>query len=233
MCPMALIVAWGSGDKGGPGKSTQAVTTARILAEDYRVLLVDADSVHSSVDWIDRGSDAHFPFDVADAVGQIDRLPDLRGDTAYDVIVVDLPGVAVGAFQSILTGHGGQPIADLLMIPSRHNLMELQPLVRAIDDEITPSGIPYMLVLTRVPTKSLELAHQRRDELRGRKHHAPVTVADTIIRFYTAYEEAHEDARTVIDEPGARSYARVAEAEQRALVAEIRTALNLPAGRRR
>ncbi|MGH3353345.1 MAG: hypothetical protein ACRDPS_21970 [Nocardioides sp.] len=230
---MALIIGYGSGDKGGVGKSTEALITARILAEDFNVLLVNADSVRTVVRVINRGQDEHFPFDLADAVGELDRLADLRRDSPYDFIVVDLPGVAVGAFQSMLTGADGKPIADLLVMPSKAEFIELEATVDAIDNEVAPTGLPYLLVLNQVPTQRFPLAEERREELRGRTHRPPVKVADTIIRHSMTYFDAHEGAMTVIDMPGARSYARILEAEQRALVNEIRSMLNTPASRRR
>lgn len=232
-----VILVFASGDKGGVGKSTEAAITARVLAEDFNVLLVNADSVGTVVRLIKRGRDDHFPFDLANAVDELDRLAELlaklRHGNTYDLVVVDLPGVKVGAFESLLTGHDGKPIADLLILPSKAEFIELEAIVEAIDNEVTPAGIPYMVVLNQVPTRRRERAMENRDTLRNRKHHAPVVVADTLITYSATYFDAHELGMTIIDLPGAHSYARHLEAEQRAFVDEIRTMLSLPAARRR
>lgn len=228
-----VILGFGSGGKGGVGKSTLAVAAARILAEDLRVLLVNADSVRTAVRLIKRGREEHFPFDMADAVDQLDLLPELRRAHDYDVIVVDLPGTRAGAFESMLTGHDGKPIADLLVIPSRAEFIELEATIESIDTAVLPAGIPYLLVLNQVPTKRRDRAMQHRETLRNRKNHQPVVVADTLITYSATYFDAHEAAMTVIDMPGVHSYARGLEAEQRALVNEYRTMLHLPAASRR
>lgn len=228
-----VILGFGSGGKGGVGKSTQAVAAARIFSEDLRVLLVNADSVRTAARLIKRGRDEHFPFDMRDAVDQLDRLPELRRTNDYDVIVVDLPGNKAGAFEAMLTGHDGKPIADLLVIPSKAEFIELEATVESIDTAVIPVGIPYLLVLNQVPTKRRDRAMQHRETLRNRKNHQPLVVAETLITYSATYFDAHEAAMTVIDMPGVHSYARGLEAEQRALVDEYRTMLNLPAARRR
>ncbi|MGH3997877.1 MAG: hypothetical protein ACRDTJ_10495 [Pseudonocardiaceae bacterium] len=216
---MALILATGS-PKGGVGKSTQSVTLATIAARDYGldVLLVDADSNHTALDWADRGSAEIFPFDVADAVDQTDRLADLR-NTHHDLVVVDLPGAREGAFRAMLAGPDGRPVPDLLLVPCSDQTIDLRPVIRVLEHEVIPTGLDYVLVMAPIPTSSIPDAIARRDELRSR--HTPIVVADQIIRRYAAYRDAFEADRTVLDLPGAHSYARIAEAEQRALAAEL------------
>lgn len=233
---MALIIAYASGPKGGTGKSTDAIHSARVFADcGLKVLVVDADDAHTIVDVVARGDDDHFPFDVADAVGQIDQLGALRKSADYDVVIVDLPGAKAGAFLAMLAGTDGRPVADLLVLPCRPRFIEVQPIVRAIDHEVVPAGIPYLLVLGIVHTNSVHLAEARRDELRSRELHgkpAPIVVADTIVRDFIVYDEANEIGRTVFDMPGRRSYARAAEIEQRALAREVLSMLDHPAARK-
>lgn len=193
-----------------------ATIAARYYGLD--VLLTDADSVHTAYDWTTRGSDEVFPFDVADAVGQEHRLADLR-KSHHDLVVVDLPGAREGAFRQMLDGHDGKPVTDLLYVPCSSEIIDIRPVERVIRNEVAPAGARYVFGMARVPTSDMDTARHRITELRGRR--TPIVCADTIIRRYAAYRDAFERDRTVLDLPGAHSYARIAEAEQLALAAEL------------
>lgn len=205
--------------KGGVGKTTTAVTLAAIAARGLglRVMLVDCDSNRSALDWTERAGDA-IPVDAVD--GQdLTRLRQLRRATGYDLAVLDLPGAREGAFQAILTGHGsGGPVADLLVVPTEPEVMSVTPVQRVIRHEVAPLGLAHLLVLCRVDPRSLLRAASYRDQLR---EHYGLTVAETPMRsLITAYRDARERSVTVLDVGGAHSYARVAEADCRALAAE-------------
>jgi chromosome partitioning protein len=213
------IIAVGS-PKGGVGKTTTAVTMATIAARSgLVVLLVDADSNRSALDWCSRAGDA-IPVDITSGrdFGSLSRLREL---TAYDLVVIDLPGAHEGAFEAVVTGDGGRPVADLLVAPTAPELMDMRPFIRVIESEVIPLGLPHLVVLTRVATEAARRANERREQLRARG----LTVAETIIRRFVVYDEAIERSRTVLDVGGSHSYARIAEGEYRHLTAEALTAL--------
>lgn len=223
---MTKILAVGS-PKGGVGKSTEAVHIARIAAEHgLRVLLVDADENHSAIDWAESSPEAASPFDIAAATGDAAaHLADLRKARRRDLIVVDLPGAREGAFRTMLAGADARPVADLLLIPVKPRMIDLRPVVRVIDTEVSPLRLPYLLVLTMVRTPSLHLAQERAEQLRNS---ALLNVADTIVRDFTVYDEAHERGLTVLDVGGEHHpTARMAEAEQRALTHDVLSRLRL------
>ncbi|QJY51239.1 AAA family ATPase [Pseudonocardia broussonetiae] len=214
------IVAVG-GPKGGAAKTTTAVTLAAVAARSgLSVLLVDGDANRSASDIADAAGDA-LPLDVAD--GQDPRaLRRLRELDGYDLALVDLPGAREGAFEAVLQGDG-RPVADLLVVPSAPEAMDLRPTLRVVRGEVIPLGLPYLLAFTRVSTPALPRARERQAELRG----AGLVVAETVVRRYAVYDEAVERGGTVLDIPGLHSYARLAEADYRALADEVLAAVDL------
>lgn len=208
------IVAVG-GPKGGKGASTTAVTLSAIAARaGLSVLLVDGDANRSATDMAEASGDA-LPVDIADGQDP-NALRRLRQVDGYDLAIVDLPGAREGAFEAILSGDG-RPVADLLVVPTAPEAMDLRPTLRVLRAEIVPLGLPYIVVFTRVSTPALPRARDRQAELRG----IGLTIAETIIRRYAVYDEAVERGGTVLDLPGAHSYARLAEADYRALADEV------------
>lgn len=218
------VVAVGS-PKGGTAKSTTAVTVATIAArQGHRVLLVDCDANRSALDWCHDAGDA-IPLDVSDG-RDLRTLRQLRQARGYDLVVVDLPGARAGAFEAILRPDGETaPIADLLVVPTSPELMDLRPVIRVLRSEVIPLGLPHLVVLTRVDPQALNRARDRRQELRWNYR---LAVAETIIRDYVIYREALERSCTVLDIGGWRSYARRAEQDYRALSTEVFTAVDLP-----
>lgn len=217
------IVAVGS-PKGGVGKTTTAVTVAVIAGQaGLRVLLVDGDSNRSAMDWAGSAGD-EVPLDVY-AANDPRELAKLRDADEYDLMVVDLPGARIGAFEAILTGDGGRPVPDLLLVPTTHELLDLRPVIRVVRDEVLPLDLPHLMVLTKVPTAALNQAARQRELVldAGAGHR----FAETIIRDYKIYNEAVENGRTVLDIGGRRRSARNAEADYRALAGEAFAAVDL------
>lgn len=214
--PRVLLLAVGS-PKGGVGKTTLAGTLAVLAARilKLKTLLIDADENRSALDWLGDLPD----LDVAPGL-DYDALRRMRAASTspYDLAVLDLPGARAGAFEAILTGTDGRPVADLLLVPTLLDLMDIRPVLRVVESEVAPLRLPSMIVLTRVETYHQGLAAQRKAELRARG----LTVADTPVRRYVAYAEAHEAGGTVLDEIGGRhSRARQAEADMRQLAVEV------------
>lgn len=216
-----VIVAVG-GPKGGKGATTEAVHLAALAARGgLNVLLVDGDQNRSATDIAELAGDT-LPVDLADGQdpAALRRLRQLQG---YDLVVVDLPGAREGAFEAVVRGDG-EPVADLLVVPSAPEAMDLRPTLRVIRGDIARIGLPYLLVFTRVASASMARAVQRQQELRK----AGLRVADTIIRRYGAYDDAAQDGCTVLDIPGRPDTpVRRAEEDQRALADEVWAAVGL------
>lgn len=209
------IVAVGS-PKGGVGKTTTAVTLAAIAARvlALRVLLVDADPNRSALDWADASGDA-IPVDTADG-RDLAALRRLRRAGEYDLAVVDLPGAHAGAFEAILAGEGGRPVADVLIVPTEADVMSVRPVVRVVRGEVAPLGLAHLIVLSRVHPVATGRAALYQAQLRA----YGLTVADATIRSYSVYREALEASQVVLDVGSAHSLARHAERDQRHLARE-------------
>lgn len=102
--------------------------------------------------------------------------------------------------------------------------MDIRPVVRTIRAEVIPTGLPYAMVFTRVPTEALPRARERQAQLRAG---SGLSVAATVIRRYAVVDEAIERNTTCLDMAGAHSYARRVEDDYRHLAAKTFAALDL------
>lgn len=211
--------------KGGVGKTVTSVHLANIAARmlGLRVLLVDGDENRSALDWVSRGGDQMPGVDVAS--GSPDEIAALRRGKGYDLAVVDLPGAREGAFRAALAGENGVPVCDYLLVPSGPEVMDIRPVVRVVRAEVIPTGVPYALVFTKVPTEAIPRARERQAQLRAGMG---LSVATTVVRRYVVVDEAIERNVTVLDMPGGtHSTARRVEEDYRGLAAETFTALDI------
>lgn len=212
------IIGVGS-PKGGQGKTTLAVTIATIAARDLglRVLLVDADENRSALDWSESATGELIPLDLADGTDPAALRRLRRATGGHDLAVVDLPGARGSALRAILLGEGDRPAVDLLVVPTEADLISTRPVVRVIRSEVEPLGLPHLLVLNKVNPQ----AAGRIAAYQGLLRASGLRVARTVVRSYTAYRDALEAERTVLDFGGAHSLARRAERDCRQLTAEV------------
>lgn len=191
--PTVLAV---TSEKGGVGKSTLAIHLAGALTErGLRVVLIDEDGrVGSSLRWAARATERGFPLPFPVLSGGDVKPKRLGG---LDVVLIDTEGRPKRKDLRALALQ-----ADLLLIPSGPGTLELDAargLLDYLDDEVSAAR-RARVVLTRVPAQG-KAGKEASEDLRD----SGVTVCNTLIRNFTAYQRAAELATLARDVQGPRS----------------------------
>lgn len=125
--PMPVIAI--AGQKGGAGKSTLAIhLAAEWHARGKRVVLVDADPQGTATTWADVATEGGHSAPVVVAMGDSLRRDVPKLAESADVVVLDLPGRAVGS-----RAVGGLIAADVAVLPCGPSPADLWALAGSID----------------------------------------------------------------------------------------------------
>jgi chromosome partitioning protein len=206
---VAPIIAVVNG-KGGTGKTTTAVNVAACLVErGYRVLLVDADPQGSATWWVEHGG-TDFEIDLAKE-SDPRRLALLRqAARSVDYMLVDtVPAHDAASLTTVVRA------ADWLLMPTPPSAMDIGALGETIKNVVTPTGVPYRVVLTRVDPRSLNEALGTQSQLRD----LGIPAMRSFVRSYRAHELASYDGQPITRWKGA--YARQAADDYRAVTDEL------------
>ena len=180
----------------------------RQLAEQNRVLLVDADPQGSATWWAER-SDRGIGFDLARETNPA-LLSELRQVAHYDVVVVDTPpALGSEALAAVV------PAADYVVLPTPPAPMDLAALIDTVRQAVTPKGVAHRVLLTKVDPRSLGEALEAQNTLME----LGIPACHAFIRAYKAHERAALDGQAIIQWRGRN--AREAEADYRRVADEI------------
>lgn len=194
--------------KGGVGKTTTAVNLAATLAEQGRVLLVDADPQGSASWWVER-SEGAIGFDLKQEVDPT-FLTQLRDLQDYDMVVVDTPPALNSEALAAVV-----PAADYVILPTPPAPMDLAALIETVRSAVVPAKVPHRVLLTKVDPRSLAEALEAQNTLME----LGIPACNAFIRAYKAHERAALDGRTIAQWRGKN--AREAEADYRRAADEI------------
>lgn len=125
---MGTIIAI-AGQKGGAGKSTLAIhLAAEWHARGKRVVLVDGDPQGTATTWADVATEAGHSAPVVVAMGDSLRRDVPKLAESADVVVLDLPGRAVGSRAA-----GGLLVAHVAVLPCGPSPADLWALAGSVD----------------------------------------------------------------------------------------------------
>lgn len=194
--------------KGGVGKTTTAVNLAATLAEQGRVLLVDADPQGSASWWVER-SEGAIGFDLKQEADPT-FLAQLRDLQDYDMVVVDTPPALNSEALAAVV-----PAADYVVLPTPPAPMDLAALIETVRSAVVPAKVPHRVLLTKVDPRSLAEALDAQNTLME----LGIPACNAFIRAYKAHERAALDGMTIAQWRGKN--AREAEADYRRAADEI------------
>lgn len=194
---MIITVA---GFKGGVGKTVTALHLAAFLAQKSdKVLLIDGDPNHSSLNWAERGD---LPFNVCSLIGAA------KASRRAESIVIDTEGNpdldAIKDFAET---------SDLVVLPTTADILAIEALLNAVDS-LSNLGL-YGVVLTMVDSRKRSDAEAAKRALERQK----IPVFNQMIRRLTAYERAALQG-VIVRDSGDR-FSRIAWSEYEALGKEV------------
>lgn len=173
--------------KGGVGKSSLAVNLAVLAtAHGQRVLVIDADTQATSIDFAGARDDDRPQFRTAQLVRPVlhQQVPGLGAD--YDLVMIDVGGRDSATFRSALVA------ADTILIPlgpSAADVWATEDVFDLLDELAVSQSFEALAVFTRVVhhTRVAREAHQYvREQLAERN----VRLLETIVHNRVAWPQA-------------------------------------------
>jgi chromosome partitioning protein len=194
--------------KGGVAKTTTAINLAAIFAEQQKVLVVDAD-IQGSASWWFRRSQDGMGFDLSQETDP-QLLARLRKIEGYDLVVVDTPPALHSEALAAVVA-----IADYLVLPTPPVPMDLAVLIDTVREAVTPVGVAYRVLLTKVDTRSLGEALEAQNTLMQ----LGIPACKAFIRIYKAHERAALEGVAITQWRG--NNAREAQSDYRRVADEL------------
>jgi chromosome partitioning protein len=203
--PKVIVVVNG---KGGVGKTTTAMALSGILAEEFKVLAVDADS-QGSFSWWTQRSQNGMDFDLVRETNP-ELLKDLQKVTEYEFVVVDTPpALSSKALVAAIAA------ADYLVLPTPPAPLDLAVLIETIKEVVMPLGVTHRVLFTRVSPRSLGEAREAQKTLME----LGIPTFNTFVRAYKAHERAALEGKPITQWRGKNAHK--AEADYRQVIHEI------------
>jgi chromosome partitioning protein len=140
--------------KGGSGKSSTAASIAVAAVQDgRRVFLLELDRQGTLSDWADARQAEEPAFERIDATALDRALATLR-EAAYDLVVVDTPGVDSPATVAVMRA------SDLCLVTCRPTAPDMRGALPTVQTLIR-LGKPFAFVLSQCPPRSARVEETR------------------------------------------------------------------------
>ena len=172
-------------EKGGTGKSTVAVHLAVCaMRQGKSVAVIDLDPQASTRHWVERRAGDDIAV-VSATAQELPRLLEGARKQGADLVVIDTAGRS-----DVTTAHVIEA-ADLILIPCRPSIYDLEASQRTAEQIKKAGGKQAIFVLNAVPSRGVR-AQEAREALIGLLPVAPVE-----LHHLVAYSDALNDRRSV------------------------------------
>lgn len=190
-------------EKGGTGKSTITANLAvQALRDDLRVLVIDADTQQSLVDFRTIRAEKDLPQFQAVSITKPTIHKDAKNFNGFDLILIDAGGRITDTFRSAIMA------ADWLFIPvlpSQYDVWSAQTTIKILEEARAFKTIPAGFVMNQVISNT-----RISQEVLGALQEFTLPVLDTKLCSRVAYKQSIGEGKAVIEyEPDGKAASEV------------------------
>lgn len=176
------------GQKGGCGKSTLAVGLAvSAFRAKQAAVVIDVDPQATAANWKDRREGNDNPAVVSAQASRLKQTLAVAEEADADLVIIDTAG------RSDDSSIAAARVADLVLIPSRPNILELETLPAVADILRLAGSPPAFVVLNGIHPSATKQADEAREIVAGT---FGLNCAPSHISQRSAYADAMATGRT-------------------------------------
>ncbi len=183
--------------KGGAGKSTLAMHLAVEAARDGKnTAIIDLDPQASAANWGDRRDD-ELPVVISAHASRLPQQMDLVRKNGGDLLFIDTAPHADAAALSAARA------ADLVIVPCKPNILDLESALSTID-LLRTTSTPFFMVLNEVGAVGTAEADEAEAAIKG--HHEAIWICPVRLKKRVAYARSLAFGQVACEfEPGGKA----------------------------